>query len=92
MRGSLRTPRSEPRRLLLGSLVFSVVLHQNPTAHKLRKRPDEKAVIKAYLQPGIIAELEDCIGEWCNIRVSSYRGWIPRVSLWGVYPHEFAEK
>ena len=70
----------------------SVVLHQNPTAHKLRKRPDEKAVIKAYLQPGIIAELEDCIGEWCNIRVSSYRGWIPRVSLWGVYPHEFAEK
>ena len=70
----------------------SVVLHQNPTAHKLRKRPDEKAVILAYLQPGLVAELEDCNGEWCDIRVSGYRGWTPRVSLWGVYPHEFAEK
>lgn len=70
----------------------SVVLNQNPTAHKLRKRPDERAVITVYLQPGIVAELEDCDGEWCDIRVSGYRGWTPRVSLWGVYPHEFAEK
>lgn len=70
----------------------SVVLYQNPTAYKLRKRPDDKAVITAYLQPGIIAELEECRGEWCDIRVDEYRGWIPRPSLWGVYPHEFPDK
>jgi len=70
----------------------NVVLHQNPTAHKLRKRPYENTVIIAYLQPGIVAELEDCESEWCDIRVSGYRGWIPRVALWGVYPHEFTKK
>ena len=70
----------------------SVVMHQSPTAHKLRKRPDENSFILAYLQPGVIAELEDCEGEWCDIRVEGYRGWISRVALWGVNPNEFTKK
>lgn len=69
----------------------SVILRRNPTAHKLRRRPEQTAVIRAFLQPGVVAALETCRMEWCDIRVKGFRGWVPRISLWGVYPHEFAQ-
>jgi SH3-like domain-containing protein len=52
--------------------------------------PDAKPVVK--LEPGVIAGLDRCEKEWCYLRVASYKGWVKRESLWGVYPDEqFAE-
>lgn len=55
-------------------------------------KPDEKATVIAYLEPGVIGKLISCEGLWCKIQVKSkesdLKGWIKRTNLWGVYPHE----
>lgn len=58
------------------------------TVRTLYAKPDtaEKPVVR--LEPGVVAELETCKGDWCRLDVSSYDGWIKRDSIWGVYPDE----
>lgn len=54
----------------------------------LHKKPDEgtKPVVK--LEPGVIAGLDHCEQEWCYLRIASYKGWLKRENVWGVYPDE----
>jgi len=40
------------------------------------------------LQPGIVADVEDCDPEWCRVEVRNYRGWLRRDEVWGLYPDE----
>ncbi len=40
------------------------------------------------LQHGVIVDLLKCRGEWCQVRIFDFKGWIQRSSLWGVYPQE----
>ena len=47
----------------------------------------EKAVAK--LLPEIRCSLNKCQKEWCQITCNSYKGWVSRKVLWGVYPEEF---
>jgi len=54
----------------------------------LLKKPDETAPPVAKLEPGVIAALEECKPDWCNLSVASYEGWIKRSVIWGVYPDE----
>lgn len=54
----------------------------------LLKKPAEGAPPVAKLEPGVIAQLEACIPDWCNLHVASYEGWIKKNVIWGVYPHE----
>lgn len=65
------------------------ILHK---VRPLRKSPDEKAKVIAQLQPGVVAKALECQGNWCKIEIKSkqgtYKGWIKRRCLWGVYPNE----
>jgi SH3-like domain-containing protein len=40
------------------------------------------------LQQGVVIELLKCQGDWCQIRTHGFKGWIQRIFLWGLYPHE----
>lgn len=48
----------------------------------------ERARVVARLEPGVIATLRACNGQWCEMEVSGRRGWIRQSLLWGVYPGE----
>ncbi len=58
----------------------------------LLKMPEEGARPVVKLEPGVIADLEKCEGEWCNIEAASYEGWMKREDLWGVYKDEKFEE
>jgi SH3-like domain-containing protein len=57
----------------------------------LRDKPDDdaKPVVKA--EPGVIAAVEKCDTGWCRLKIASYKGWVPKNVLWGVYPDEKIE-
>lgn len=57
----------------------------------LFRRADNTSPPVVRLQPGIIAEIEDCIEGWCRIEVRNYRGWLKRGGFWGVYPDELID-
>lgn len=40
------------------------------------------------LEPGVIAGLDTCKGNWCLLDIASYEGWIQKEAVWGVYPDE----
>ena len=53
---------------------------------------DAKAAVVAYLEPKVIADVEECTGTWCEVSVKGYEGWIEQDRLWGVYPDEKFEE
>jgi SH3-like domain-containing protein len=74
-------------RLLRGGR--TVMLRQAATAHMLRNRAKADGGIVALVQPGAIARLDACDGDWCEIEVKGHTGWLNRDALWGVYDFEF---
>lgn len=49
-------------------------------------KSDAEAI--AYAQPGLIAKLVACRGEWCEISARGYEGFVARDKLWGVHEDE----
>jgi SH3-like domain-containing protein len=64
----------------------------NGAVQPILKKPEDAAQPVAKLEPGVVAELEACKGNWCKLEVQSYTGWIKRAQLWGVYPQENFEE
>jgi SH3-like domain-containing protein len=54
----------------------------------VRQRPDPHSEIIARAEPGVIAKLVGCRGDWCQIDVGGYRGWLQRGDVWGILPDE----
>lgn len=54
----------------------------------LRSGPTEGATVRAMAETGVIARLDACAGDWCEINAGGTRGWLPRAVLWGVDPDE----
>ncbi len=54
----------------------------------LRTKPREEANPVAHLELGVIARVDECLLDWCRLSVDGYRGWAPKVKLWGVNPDE----
>ncbi|MGZ9096740.1 MAG: SH3 domain-containing protein [Micavibrio sp.] len=46
------------------------------------------ARIMARLEPGVIASLQKCNGDWCQISAGGFSGWVERNFLWGIYAKE----
>ncbi|MEM1381099.1 MAG: SH3 domain-containing protein [Pseudomonadota bacterium] len=49
----------------------------------LFSRPDAGAAPRARLEPGVMARLERCEEQWCQIKAAGFRGWTARETLWG---------
>jgi SH3-like domain-containing protein len=54
----------------------------------LRQSPDPGGVLVARAEPGVVARLDECRGEWCRIIAGDTTGWLQRADIWGVYPNE----
>lgn len=46
------------------------------------------AGLVAKVGAGVVAEVEKCTGEWCEISAGGYDGYMEQSNLWGVYPGE----
>ncbi len=58
-----------------------LVIGRNRT---LRRESANSAPAVAHLEPGVIAWLESCAREWCEIEVSGLSGWVHRSAIWGI--------
>jgi SH3-like domain-containing protein len=74
------------RAALLDGRRYVVVKGRVNTA--LLERPQADAEAIAYAQPGLVARLVACEGEWCEISTRGYDGFVARDRLWGVYEGE----
>jgi SH3-like domain-containing protein len=81
------------KSLLMGKRSFWT-LHKT---QELKVSPDKSAKIVAYVQATVTGRLLECQAQWCKVEVTAtenaikgkaYKGWLPRQSIWGVYPHE----
>ena len=57
----------------------------------LRSEPGAGGRPVARLEPGVIAKLLQCDGEWCRLEADSYRGWLKREEFFGVFPNEMVK-
>lgn len=55
---------------------------------RLRKAPDAGARVVAIAEPGVIAELDACLADWCEVSAGGHDGWVPKADIWGVDPGE----
>jgi SH3-like domain-containing protein len=74
---------------LLSGVRSVLVLGAAPTV--LRAGPSEGSATRAVAEPGVVARLESCEGDWCQIAADGVKGWAPRAVLWGVRPGETIE-
>lgn len=54
----------------------------------LRRQADSSSPAVARLEPGVIAQIVECNGDWCRVEASGFRGWLPRAGTWGTKPGE----
>lgn len=50
--------------------------------------PGKYDQVIAKLTPQIRCSLYSCEKDWCRVNCKSYKGWVARKFLWGVYPDE----
>ena len=74
---------------LLSGVRTALVLGEAPVA--LRADPAEGAAVRAMAEPGVVARLEACAGDWCEIDAGGVEGWLPRPAIWGVGADETVE-
>jgi SH3-like domain-containing protein len=77
--------------LLAGKRTAIVEPWERDSLIALRGRPEKAAAPVAMLKSGVIAEVEQCTGQWCELTVNGYEGWIEQRTLFGVYPGEQLE-
>jgi SH3-like domain-containing protein len=54
-------------------------------------KPDAAAPVNAYAEAGVVAQLGECLAEWCRISAGGERGWVEKAALWGVGTDEVRE-
>ncbi len=54
-------------------------------------RPQADADVLASFELGVVAQLERCTLEWCEISAGGYMGWVPKSAIWGVFDDEIRE-
>lgn len=54
----------------------------------LMSAPKSGAGVVAEVGSGVVAEVENCDGNWCELSAGGYDGFIEQTQLWGVYPGE----
>lgn len=57
----------------------------------LRADPKDEAAIRAFAEPGVVARLEHCRNDWCEVSAAGLGGWTRRAGLWGVRADEIID-
>jgi len=56
--------------------------------HTIYAEPDASAAPVFFADTGVMAKLERCHRDWCEIEAKGYKGWIPKTQMWGALPAE----
>ena len=80
IRGWIRAPALSPRR------GFVVREAERP----LRAKPADDASPVAMLKPGVVGHIRACAASsaWCEVETGTFRGFVKRIDIYGVYPDE----
>ncbi|MBN9510640.1 MAG: hypothetical protein J0I21_16205 [Alphaproteobacteria bacterium] len=56
----------------------------------LRQSADDASPAVARLKEGVVGRIRSCAAkaDWCEVQVSSYRGFLRRTQFWGTFPGE----
>ena len=57
----------------------------------LHVAPAPRSGVAARLSPGVLAAIDKCDGQWCEISASGHDGYAEQAKLWGVYPGEIVD-
>lgn len=57
----------------------------------LYQTADPASAVMARLQAGVLAQIKNCDGHWCEIAGKGFSGYIVQERLWGAYPNEKVE-
>jgi SH3-like domain-containing protein len=49
----------------------------------MREEGNAAAALRWNLEPGVVGELGDCDGGWCELDVKGHTGWVEQKRLWG---------
>lgn len=78
--------------MLSGKRMALVAPWRKQEAVPMYVTPDAAAGLVAMVKAGVVATLEDCTGQWCQVNASGYEGWIAQPMIWGAYPGEQVER
>lgn len=54
----------------------------------LQRAPAKEARPLAQLEPSVVARVNQCKFDWCQLTAEGYTGWAERKFLWGIYDSE----
>ena len=77
--------------LLSGRRSAVVVPSKKDDLVPLYQSPDPASAVMAKLQAGVLAQIKNCDGHWCEIAGKNFSGYIVQERLWGAYPNEKIE-
>lgn len=79
-------------RAMLSGQRMAVVMGQ--TNQILLRGPDATADGIAEVEPRVVVKLLQCPleHEHCRVEAARFQGWLPRMTLWGVYPGEYVDR
>ncbi len=77
--------------LLSGRRTGMVMAKSKDVLVAVHQRADARSTVAAQLQPGVLATVKYCGGNWCRVTGQGFDGFVPQERLWGVYPNEKVE-
>lgn len=54
----------------------------------LRRYPEAGAPAMIKVQKGVLAQVLECDMNWCEVQVESYKSWVEKTAIWGIYRNE----
>jgi SH3-like domain-containing protein len=64
---------------------------EKPSPIPIRYSDSERSNPVAFVEPGVIANVQSCDSRWCQVSIESYHGYLLQKQLWGVYPDEIVK-
>ncbi len=74
--------------MLTGKRTAMVAPWKKNRSVPLRQAAEHNAPTVALARPGVIADIDSCNGNWCELTAGGYTGYVEQSMLWGVYPGE----
>jgi SH3-like domain-containing protein len=74
--------------MLTGKRTAMVAPWKKNRSVPLREAAEHNAATVALARPGVIADIDSCNGNWCELTAGGYTGYVEQSMLWGVYPGE----
>lgn len=76
------------QNMLSGKRTAVVAPWKKGQAVALQASPQPGTRPVAQVGAGVVAEVEGCDGQWCELNAGGYDGYVEQSQLWGVYPGE----